>query len=253
MAPPDRKTQKTDRPARSLSGAYNNATTPAPVFNLDAEAASAFAAYPQLQNKVVFRDVSSGRILAASDTVLSRAKYIDNTNRDLSSASRHYDQAKTSGCYSTREMDFILFYQGADTSLLPDVSSGLQLHYIFRHELAHTLSPDARRNGNLSESIADSYAATFLLHSYGDLAVPLVEKLIEKRVRDVLDAPDDRSAQEHFTAPALREVLAQYKNGTLDKNPLTAAAAIAALAAIPPERMQTDAAKKARALQHRLK
>lgn len=194
-------------------------------FDLAKAAEKAYAEFPELRSRLVFVDICKGQIIGAPD-IKNNASYLMNTNRDLSQAARLYRDARSAGCYSTGGISFVLMYTAGDLNFLPGQDIEKQMNFVLHHELAHQLCPQARKNGALSESTADSYATLRHLSRYGNDHV-FFNALLAKRAADVKRNAYDTDF-EYFTCPSVR---AAIKHGPVE----TAAEAVktaGALAAV---------------------
>lgn len=188
-------------------------------FELESEVLAAWKLFPQLKDSVFFIDLLKHRVVypgAESKRQALRERLSENETL-LDTVEEYRDKIKSSGFLPLGGEGFLLFYtapiEGRGwAGLMPQ--ERLQA-YIFDHELAHAMIPEAGAKGvegvnvNMAENIADAYAMIRHFQRFGADATGPVRLAALRAARFIFDGEGNNNyARDHFTSPVIDALVA---------------------------------------------
>ncbi len=186
-------------------------------FDFDTAVAEAYEAFPQMANSIFFVDANTRRpIHPDAETQAQLTAALDAPTAFGTALTQDCSQLRglrQSSCkifYNNGQpMFFVLLYLEKDMESALDGPQHLRAHQhlAFDHEFAHALIEKANGGSTVCESVADSYAALRHFQRYGT-KTGMIETLMQRRAA-LSFANND---VDHFTSPALEEVLSVRKS-----------------------------------------
>lgn len=181
------------------------------VFDLDREVAAFYRDYPEQKKKIFFIEASTTpeQLYRGDETDLDEIAELLSTNLDLQ---KGVQETQVEG--SKAQAYLRLGYGCVLLNPLPSQKNALGYKagqavsdaFIFDHETGHLLCEKGLSDFNLSECIADAYAALRHFQRFGkDTAA--IQKLLQRRAVEITF---DKTG-EHFTAPVLEKIIADSR------------------------------------------